>query len=200
VVVSCAAVGLGAGALMGGGDEENESATRTTISAGSQAQDTTSPAPVSEDPAKAQAVQLDKLLADSGDSRSKVIAAVQSIKNCDNLARAAADLRSAADQRNGLVDRLEQLSVDKLPNHAKLIAALTEAWQASASADKHYAAWADQTAGRKGCKKNQARITTQTAAGNRASGEATAAKAEAASLWNPIAEKYELSKRQRTDL
>ncbi|NBM18879.1 hypothetical protein [Streptomyces sp. GC420] len=200
VVVGCAVVGLTVGALMSG-DDEPEANDGTTVSASSGPKDTAPAEPEpSEDPARTQAVELDKLLAESNDSRAKVIAAVQSIKTCDNLGQAAGDLRAAAGQRNGLVDRLKDLSVDKLPDHAKLTAALTKAWKASASADEHYAAWADQTAGPKGCRKGQARVTGQTAAGNRASGEATAAKTEAASLWNPIAETYGLTKRQTTEL
>jgi hypothetical protein len=122
------------------------------------------------------------------------------VKTCDNLSQAAKDLREAAKQRSGLVESLSQLSVDRLPRHTELTTALTKAWQASASADNHYAAWADQTAGKKGCKKGQARPTGQTQAGNRASGVASTEKAKAAGLWNGIAKKYGLTERQPTQL
>ena len=79
--------------------------------------------------------------------------------------------------------------------------ALTKAWHASAAADDHYAAWADQVAGdKKGCRKGQARTTPETAAGNRESGTATQQKAKAAALWNVIAKKYGLTERQPTQL
>jgi hypothetical protein len=147
-------------------------------------------------------VELDKLLADSGNSRTMVINAVADVKACTNLPQAAKDLRDAAKQRNDLVTKLSTLAVDKLPRHTELTAALNKAWQASASADNHYAAWADQVAQRKGnlCKKGQARSTPQTQAGNTASVTASTEKAKAAGLWNAIATTHGLTERQPTQL
>ncbi|MGK3940740.1 hypothetical protein ABK046_20175 [Streptomyces caeruleatus] len=199
VGIGIVVLGIGAGALLagggggGGGDDKNQ-----TVSATAPASD--SPSSPAADPAKAQAVELDKLLADSGNSRSSVISAVANVKSCKNLGQAAADLRAAAAQRTGLVTRLKTLSVDQLPGHAELTDALTKAWQASASADNHYAAWADQAAGKKGCKKGQARVTGQTQAGNRDSGTASTEKAKASRLWNAIARKYSLTERAATQL
>ncbi|MGJ3560007.1 hypothetical protein ACR6C2_20795 [Streptomyces sp. INA 01156] len=152
------------------------------------------------DPVRQQAEELDKLLAVSGDSRTAVINAVADVKACRNLDQAAKDLRDAADQRNQLVTDLSDIEVDKLPDHQALSTALTKAWQASASADDHYAAWADQVAGKKGCRKGQARTTGQTQAGNRASGTATEEKTKAAALWNTIARQHGLTERQPTQL
>jgi hypothetical protein len=131
-----------------------------------------------------------------------VISAVADVKSCTNLSQAASDLRAAAKQRTDLVTRLSGLSVGKLPDHDALTTALTKAWQASASADNHYAAWADQVAASKdkSCKKGQARATAQTQAGNRASGTASTQKAKAAQLWNGIAQTYGLTQRQPTQL
>ncbi|QCD56551.1 hypothetical protein [Streptomyces hawaiiensis] len=199
VGIGIAVLGVGAGALLaagGGGDDDGGD--KKTVAASAPATDGS--ASPSADPARAQAVELDKLLADSGNSRSTVINAVADVKGCDNLPKAAKDLRDAAKQRSGLVTRLSGIEVDELPGHAALTTALTKAWQASASADNHYAAWADQTAGKKGCKKGQARVTGQTQAGNRASGVASAEKAKAAGVWNGIAKKYGLTERQPTQL
>jgi hypothetical protein len=200
VGIGIAVLGVGAGALLagGGGGGDDEGGDNKTVAASAPATDGS--ASPSADPARAQAVELDKLLADSGNSRSTVINAVADVKGCDNLAEAAKDLRDAAKQRTGLVTRLSGIEVDRLPGHAALTTALTKAWQASASADNHYAAWADQTAGKKGCKKGQARPTGQTQAGNRASGVASTEKAKAAGLWNGIAKKYGLTERQPTQL
>lgn len=200
VGVGIAVLGIGAGALLGsggddgGGDNETVSA---TAPASQEAQASPSP---SVDPVREQAVELDKLLAHSGDSRTAVIKAVADVKACRNLEQAAKDLRQAAGERSKLVTDLSALSVDKLPDHEALSAALTKAWQASASADNHYAAWADQTADKKGCRKGQARTTKQTQAGNRDSGTATAEKGKAATLWNKIAQQYGLTQRQPTQL
>ncbi|QIJ63286.1 hypothetical protein [Streptomyces sp. JB150] len=199
--VAIAVVGIGAGALLAdnGGEEESPRPVSATAPASQSA--SASPSP-SADPAEQQAVALDKLLADSGDSRTAVINAVNDVKSCTNLTQAAKDLRDAAEQRNELVTRLSGLAVDKLPDHAALTTALTNAWKASASADNHYAGWADQVAARKGklCKKGQARSTPQTEAGNRESGTATTQKAQAAKLWNAIARTYGLTERQPTQL
>ncbi|WP_406154356.1 hypothetical protein OG217_22130 [Streptomyces sp. NBC_01023] len=200
VVVGCAVIGLGAGALLSGGgsdkkdDQQPAGATSTT---GSKA------APeAAKDPAQPQAVALDKLLADSNNSRSAVIAAVGSIRSCQNLPKAASDLRGAAKQRHALVTRLGTLSVDKLPDHAKLTAALTTGWNASATADEQYADWAHAVAanGKKECKHGHAKRTPAAGRGDAASGQATAAKKEASTLWNAIADKYSLTQRRGDQL
>ena len=129
-----------------------------------------------------------------------MINAVADVKACDNLGQAASDLRDAAKQRAELVTRLASLPVDKLPNHAELTTALTNGWKASASADNHYAAWADQVAGKKGCRNGHARTTGQKQAGDRASGTASTEKEKAAKLWNSIASTYGLTQRARTQL
>ncbi|MFJ3232353.1 hypothetical protein [Streptomyces sp. NPDC086787] len=199
--VGIVVVGVGAGALLsgGGGDKGGQTDSGKNVAASAPATgDSASPA--AADPARQQAVALDKLLADSGSSRASVIKAVADVKSCNNLGAAASDLRSAAQQRSGLVTRLSQLSVDKLPDNAALTSALTKAWQASASADNHYAAWAQQVSGKHGCKKGHARATGQTQAGNRESGVASTQKVSASRLWNAIANKYGLTQRQPTQL
>ncbi|MFF3909350.1 hypothetical protein ACFYZJ_25970 [Streptomyces sp. NPDC001848] len=198
VGVCIVALGIGAGALLSGGGSDGRSNTGTSVAATGPVPDASQSG--AADPARAQAVALDKLLADSGNSRDAVIRAVADVKACQNLDQSAGALQDAAKQRNDLVGRLSGLQVDKLPDHAALTAALTSAWQASASADGHYAAWADQVSGKKGCKKGQARVTPQAQAGNRDSGTASAQKAKAARLWNVIAQKYGLTQRQPTQL
>ncbi|MFF4168712.1 hypothetical protein [Streptomyces sp. NPDC001744] len=203
VVVGCAAVGLGAGALLSGGGEEKTSGTGGKPVAGSVAPSTggrTEKSADPADPAEPQARELSRLLATSSDSRDTVISSVESIKQCKNLDKAASDLRGAAEQRRSLVTKLQSLSVDKIPDNTTLTAALTEAWKASAAADDHYAAWADQMKSDKACKGGKARSTNQLSAANAKSGEATRAKRRASGLWNPTAEKYGLEKRSPTQL
>jgi hypothetical protein len=199
VGVGIAVLGIGAGALLSGGGGSGTGNDKTVSATAPATDGSASP---SADPARQQAVELDKLLADSGNSRSTVIRAYANVKACNNLGQAAKDLRDAAGQRNQLVTRLTGLQVDELPDHAALTSALTQAWQASASADNHYAAWADQIARKKGslCKKGQARPTAQTQAGNRASGVASTQKVQAAKLWNAIARTYGLTERQPIQL
>jgi hypothetical protein len=198
VVVGCAVVGLGAGALMSGDDKGTDDKQPVAAASSPAAKPSTQAA---ADPAKPQAEALDKLLADSNNSRAAVIGAVEKTKSCTNLDQAVTDLQGAAKQRRDLVTRLQGLTVDKLPNNAQLTSALTKAWQASASADDHYAAWAAQAKnGKKVCKHGQARATSETAQANRASGEASKAKVQASGLWNSIAAKYGLTRRAPTEL
>ncbi|WP_043673771.1 hypothetical protein [Streptomyces xylophagus] len=196
VGVVIAVLGVGAGALLSGGGSKSDA--NKTVAATSSASDGSSS--TGADAAKEQAVALDKLLADSGGSRASVINAVGNVKACNNLDGAASDLRDAAKQRTELVTKLSGLTLDKLPSNEALTTALTKAWKASASADTHYAAWADQAAGKHGCKKGSARTTGQTAAGNAASGTASNQKVKAAALWNTIAKTYGLTERQPTQL
>jgi hypothetical protein len=197
VVGLCAVAGLTAGAVLSGGGGGGSSDDHSQNASSSSQAPSTAPA---RDPAKAQAQALDKLLKDSNTNRSAVIQAVGSIRTCDNLSQSAQSLRDAAGHRNDLVSRLSRLSVDKLPDHAALTSALNRAWASSASADNHYAQWADQVAGRHGCHKGHARVTRELQLGDRASGDATHAKQEAVGLWNAIARKYGLTVRQSTQL
>ncbi|MFF9567422.1 hypothetical protein [Streptomyces sp. NPDC014685] len=200
VVAGCAVVGLGAGALLSGGDKGDEGKEPVGSASTPAVQQSASPE-AEVDPAKPQAEALDKLLADSNNSRAAVIGAVEKTKKCTDLDQAVADLKDAAQQRRDLVTRLQELSVDKLPNNAQLTASLTKAWQASASADDHYAAWAAQAKnGKKVCKHGKARTTTETQKATVQSGEASRAKQQAAGLWNSIASKYGLTRRTATQL
>ncbi|MFH8625359.1 hypothetical protein ACH4A8_26335 [Streptomyces vietnamensis] len=201
VVVGCAVVGLGAGMLLSGGDEEPKNGGQN-VAASSAAPSASAEQPTEKpaDPAEPQAQELSKLLATSSSSREAVISSVASINQCKNLDKAVSDLQGAAEQRRGLITKLQSLSVDKIPDSAALTAALTKAWQASAAADDHYAAWAGQMKNKKACKGGHARSTSQKAAGDAKSGEATVAKREASGLWNPIASKYGLEKRSPTQL
>ncbi|WP_411084886.1 hypothetical protein [Streptomyces sp. 061-3] len=198
VVVGCAIIGLGAGALMSGDDKGKDDKQPVAAASSPAARPSTQAA---ADQAKPQAEELDKLLADSNNSRSTVIAAVAKTESCTNLDQAITDLQGAAQQRRELVTRLQGLSVDKLPDHAQLTEALTKAWQASASADDHYAAWARQAKnGKKVCRHGKARATSEKAQATVASGEASKAKQRASGLWNSIAAKYGLTRRSSTDL
>ncbi|MFC4494459.1 hypothetical protein ACFPA8_09975 [Streptomyces ovatisporus] len=193
-VVIVAGVGMAAGAALSGGDGKETKSEAPAGQGEEKAEE--KKAPAAPDPAESQARELDKLLADSNNSRATVVTSVENIKSCKKLDKAADDLRAAAGQRNALVSRLGKLETGELPASGELTAALTRAWKSSAAADNHYAAWADQTAGKKGCRKGKARVTAHTGAGTRASGQATAAKKQAAGLWNPTAKKYGLKERQ----
>ncbi|MFE7121534.1 hypothetical protein ACFU99_39510, partial [Streptomyces sp. NPDC057654] len=211
VVACCAVAGLGAGALLSGGDDgkdsgkKNEAGQNPGADTGGKSGDGDGNGNGNgdkkpDDPALPQAKALDALLKDSNNSRDAVINSVESIKSCKKLDKAAADLHGAAGQRNGLVERLEKMPLDKLPGQAALKAQLKKAWQSSAAADNHYAAWAGKVGSKHGCKKGKASTTPELGHANKASGDATAAKKQAATLWNSIATKYGLTPHQYTQL
>lgn len=201
VVGGCAIAGLVAGALMSGGDDDNTAPTGAQSPAASASSAAPDGSGGGASAAENQAKQLDQLLKQSGGSRTAVINAVANINSCNDLDHAAADLRAAAKQRGELMTRLKTLPVDQLPDHQQLVDALNKAWTASAAADNHYAAWADQVhQGKRMCKHGKARATGQTAAGNNESGNATQAKKTAVGLWNAIAKKYNLTQHQYTQI
>lgn len=139
-----------------------------------------------------QAMPIDNLLNRSRGERTGIQEAVANIRGCRNMAAAAATLRSAADQRNALLGQLTGLNMDKLPQGAALSSALSQAWQASATFDQEYAAYADEAAARQCTGPRGPHYD----AAVRADGQATAAKNQALALWNPIADQAGLKKRQ----
>ncbi|GAA1900396.1 hypothetical protein [Streptantibioticus ferralitis] len=197
-VAGLAVIGVAVGAALSGGSNSGDQQ-KAGVASPAAGGSTTGGA--GGDATQAQAKQLDALLKDSNSSRSSVISAVDSIRSCTNLDKSASDLRTAASQRGDLVTRLDQLTLDKLPNHDELVKQLSAAWKASAEADNDYATWADQVSkDKKGCEKGHAMGTPAAQKGNAASGRATFAKKKAADLWNPIAGQYGLTQRQFTDL
>ncbi|MCD0482100.1 hypothetical protein LO771_06635 [Streptacidiphilus sp. ASG 303] len=208
VVGACALVGILAGALFGGGDGSDGKATAASsapATGGSAASAPAAPAstnvpPAGADPAmQAQAQALAGLLGTASGSRGAVVAAVQSVGRCEDLAGARQRLIQASGQRQQLVAGLAGLQVDKLPQGPRLVERLRTAWEASARADREYAAWAADSA--KSCRKRHTPAAGgHRAEGNTASGVATAAKKQAAALWNPIARRTGQPTRAYTDL
>ncbi|WP_269855618.1 hypothetical protein [Streptomyces sp. RPT161] len=196
-VAGLAVIGVAVGAALSGGSDNSGDQQKAGVASPAAGGGANGAA----DAAQAQAKQLDSLLKDSNSSRATVISAVASIKSCSNMGQSSADLRTAASQRAQLITRLDQLTLDKLPNHDELVKQLTAAWKASAEADNDYADWGDQVSkDKKGCDKGHAKGTPAAQKGNAASGRATFAKKKAADLWNPIAGQYGLTQRQFTDL
>ncbi|WP_436790238.1 hypothetical protein [Yinghuangia sp. YIM S10712] len=143
----------------------------------------------SADPGE-QARALSNLLDHSGSSRQSVIAAVNNAQACTALDSAYADLNNAAVTRRSLVEQLNTLKFDALPEVQPALEQLRTAWLESASADDHYAAWAEAQS-TDGCGAGEA----DKAAGDAASGRATAAKQAFVRAWNDIATRYGLPTR-----
>lgn len=198
LIAVCAVGGILVAVLSGGGGNpkqprqapvaEASAAGSASASTGSSAGG--SPSALGPD-AQAQAQALANLLGQASASRQAVVGAVASIGKCDNPAAAQQALTQASGQRQQLLTSLTALKVDKLPTGPQLVQQLTQAWQASASADDAYAAWAGDAAG--GCDPAKVSGDAHKQAGDQASGTASGAKKQAAATWNAIAGQAGLS-------
>ncbi|RGD60971.1 hypothetical protein DR950_27240 [Kitasatospora xanthocidica] len=208
VVAGCAAAGILVAVLMNGGSEPTDDTKKTgpvAATAGATGTGTGAPGTASAsgsgaavDPdVKAQAQPLSDLLGTASDSRSSVVSAVASVQKCDKLPESQQALTAAAGKRRELQSKLGQLKTDKLPGGQQLVDQLNAAWTASAQADDEYAAWAQDAQG--GCDaKKQDNPHYKNAV--QASGTATTAKKQAATLWNTIAAQSGLPNRNDGDL
>jgi hypothetical protein len=132
-----------------------------------------------------QGQALTALLSQSSGSRSQVQAATVAIASCGDLVGAQSTLSAAQASRQTLLSQLGQLDLSALPRSARLISSLTNAWQSSATSDGSYAQWASDEQS-KGCVPNDTGDPGYQAA-LAADGQASTAKQQFTSLWNPIA-------------
>lgn len=187
VVAACAVGGILIGVLLSGSDpakDSHKAAKGGDKTSAAQQSGSGGPQAMTAE-AKSQAQGLSTLLGGANSSRQAVIGAVSSIQKCDKVPDAQTALTQAATQRQQLLTSLAALKVDKLTNGQQLADQLTQAWQASASADQAYAAWAGDAA--TGCDPAKTGENPHRQAGDQASGTASGAKKQASALWNTIA-------------
>src|SRR5664279_3596380 len=143
-------------------------------------------APVPPSDLRTQASAVDALLSMSVASRAAVVQAAAQIGACTSLAGAQATMTAAAATRETAANNAASLPVSALPNGSGLISLLTSMMQASATADRGYAAWAgDVAAG--SCNGESAVHTANFTAAEAASAQATALKRQFVAAWSPIA-------------
>ena len=143
-------------------------------------------APVPASDLRTQASAVDALLSMSVASRAAVVQAAAQIGACTSLASAKAAMTAAATTRETAANNTTTLPVSALPNGSGLISLLVSMMQASATADRGYAAWADDVAAG-GCRGGAATNTANFTAAEASSRQATALKQQFAAAWNPIA-------------
>jgi hypothetical protein len=136
-----------------------------------------------------QAVTIDGYLKLSATARAGVSDAIVAIGNCQNIADAVATLSKAADTRTAILARLPNAQVGALPGGTGMLANLQQALQASATADRDYAAWGAATAS--SCSGKAAPTTTYSAA-QHSDTVATAAKQRFVQSWNAVAATFGL--------
>ncbi|CAL9446236.1 hypothetical protein SUDANB58_02355 [Streptomyces sp. enrichment culture] len=143
-----------------------------------------------------QVKALGELLAENADRRSGVADSVQSMIRCTGLQSARQVFVDAADARGRLVEELDRMNLDELPDG--LAAGLRTAWKSSEEADRAYARVVDEVSGT--C--TSARVTGSAAWQDAAdaSTDATRAKKDVVALWNPLARQYGLTTLVWSDL
>ena len=192
-IAACAVIGIGAAAMFEGSDTPAQASTTASASASAAASG------ASNTQEKVQAQALSDLLATASNGRSAVITAVGNVKGCQSLGQSQQDLTTAAGLRQQLIQQLATLQTDALPNGTELVKVLREGWQASADADAHYAAWADQS--KSSCAhKHQPKAGGELSQGDADSGMASADKAKASQLWNAIADATGMPRRSSIQL
>jgi hypothetical protein len=135
-----------------------------------------------------QASGVAQVVADSMAVRARTAVAVRDVAACTDVYTAVADLRTGADRRPALVERVRGLSTDRLPDGGEVKAELINALDHRRLADEAYAAWAEAVK-RTGCT-SPAMLGPQRHAGESEDRTAAAAGAQFARLWNPIAGRY----------
>lgn len=117
----------------------------TTGSPGATALPTISAVPqVTATTARQQAREIEALLGEA--ARAPVAATVASLGHCDadslDASTAATTIQAAQNTRSDLLQKLQQVPVDRLPDGPALREALRETWESWVEADRNYLNWA----------------------------------------------------------
>ncbi|MBV2153758.1 hypothetical protein [Kitasatospora sp. SUK 42] len=159
--------------------------------------DTPSPTATTAGPnAKAQAQALDGLLTKGENAKAPIGSAVAKVNSCPSKAdieSTAQVFDNGAAQRQGLLAELAKLSVTDVPGGADAVNSLKSAWQLSADIDRAYASWARAVAAQ-GCS-GKAPATADKKHADELNPQATQAKSDFMTKWNPIASGYGLATR-----
>ncbi|MFJ8627190.1 hypothetical protein ACIRD3_30730 [Kitasatospora sp. NPDC093550] len=146
--------------------------------------------------AQAQAQALDGLLSEGENAKAPIGSAVAKVSSCPSKAdieSAAQVFDSGATQRAALLTKLGKLSVSDVPGGTEALNSLKSAWQLSADIDKAYAAWARAVAAQ-GCS-GRAPTTQDKKHADELNPQATQAKTDFMTKWNPIANSFGLTPR-----
>jgi hypothetical protein len=151
-----------------------------------------SPAASSPGAQRQAAVALSGLLARSVADRASVIQAVTNVRGCvASLPQDARTFTGDADSRDTLLSQLGSMPGRSLLS-AAMVQDLTDAWQASAQADRDLASWARDEASRH-CTPRMSGSDANLQASYTPDAEATADKKAFTSLWDPLASRYGLT-------
>jgi hypothetical protein len=192
-VLGLVAVALVAAAVVlwpdGGGDPRSGSSTSPSSAA---AADSPAPTATTDSVARREAVAVNRVLNASAASRGELARALAAAGNCKGLPTAIAGFERVATERRAQAARTRALKVGRLPNGARLRQTLARATQYSLAADQALLTWAQ---GRQGCHGKPKPDANFRRAGGPLSAQASAAKAQFATLWAPVARQHHLPPR-----
>lgn len=148
--------------------------------------------PARDSAAEQQAADsLSSLLSQSVSNRQQVNAAFNDVEQCGpDLAQDVQTFQDAQASRQQLLGQLTSVpGLDSLPQ--SMIADLQSSWQASATVDGDYVAWAQDQLGN-GCSSDNQADPNYTAA-DAPNSQATSSKTAFVQQWNPLAQAYGLT-------
>lgn len=181
LVAAVAVVAAVAFALTRGSGSNNNNASNSTVPPTTSLPSTTQNVELIQ----GQAVQ--NIVAESAQVRPGVGNAVNAISSCGDIQGAVATLQNAAQTRHTLLTQASGLTVTAIPNGAAVRQNLVRALDNSATADQDYAAWGrDVLAG--GFCQGTAPLDGNYSAATNSDQNATNAKQQFASVWNPTAQ------------
>ena len=147
--------------------------------------------PAAESSGTAVMATLGSYLEQSASVRPTVQGAIDAVETCSEPPSSGEEtIQQAIDTRQRILSGLQTLSPAALPQGAQLISELSTAMQNSITADRDYqSAMADGASSGAPCDSNLAQDSNYQA-GHDASAQATAAKGDFLSTWNPLAPGY----------
>jgi hypothetical protein len=179
IVVVLAAASI---VLVAGRHQSPGSNVKGSASSGSAATSTSQPTAAEE------VQSLARLLAISASQRAAVRNATSEIANCGALQSAQDSLSLSATQRQQNLNALQSMSLDQVPDGARLKQDLNLGWTASIASDRSYAlVAADQIANQCATPVNQ---DSNWIAAQSTDGQASQYKEDFATVWNSIAAQY----------
>ncbi len=207
VAVAVVAAGVTVGLLLTHSPKHNSAAppaggASAPASQGASTGNSSPSAPASSPAASGSAQQqaatrLAALLASSVSDRAAIDDAYNDVMSCGpTLSQDAGTFQQAVTSRQQLLSQLNGMpGASALP--ASMISSLSQAWQASISADQDFAAWAQDESG--SCTPNDTADANYQAA-NGPDSQATTFKTAFVGQWNPIATQYSLQTYQQDQL
>ena len=170
------------------GDDDRANHDGGSVSAGSVPAGSASPSSAAAPAEQQGADNLSALLSQSVSDRGAINNAYNDVASCGpTLSQDQATFQQAVTSRQSLLSRLGSMP-DAAALPAGMISSLTQAWQASITADQDFAAWAQDESANCTPNGSDANLSAATGPDN----QATQGKTAFVASWNPIAQQYGL--------